>query len=444
MNKQDNKLALSVLATLTTGLALIYILIMYRSIIAAVAGISVLFLITAFILTKNLIAFSSMKDKSINVHIKNSIDDISAQLEMMNNAQTRIGKANYIRAKQTAEILAQLENNYAESQMVLCKNLTSISNLHSKATRLMIKYDQNNTTKLVSTIKDMRNQLNETMIQGFDQIQPPNNSEIISILEDITTYLKSQPEGIDQELSMQLSNIAQELQSISDDIRQIEIPAPTILQTVQPDSNISVESENPDLNTNFEENMPETTIGKNTVSSTETIADKNTDSLTETTETERINPLIETFLEENTDPLTDTVSEEKTASKTEETSTTDSTSDSILTSSGTSNTDPNKQLSSDEIAALFAEAEPAPKKEKKPAAVKKTEPKKASPANNDSSKQLSADEIAALFAAAEPVPKKEEETPQIKTPEPVLESTPADPNKPLSADEIAALFSSMG
>lgn len=496
MKKQDNKLALSVLAALIAGMALVYTLIMYRSILFAVAGTSVLFLITAFILTKNLIAYSSMKSKSIDVHIKNGIDDISAQLEMMNSAQSRIGKANYIRAKQTAEILAQLENNYAESQMALYKNLASLSNLQSKATRLMIKYDQNNTTQLVSTIKDMRNQLNETMIQGFDQIQAPNNTEIISILEDITTYLKSQPEGMDQELGMHLSNIAKELQNISNDVRQIEIPAPTIMQTIPVSSTEQNHSKNPASNEKPVEDMVNDSLsGINTTEITDHITDVTVENDTESFEESSEEP-VDSLSEEIT---TDTIpAEELSDIITEETAVSDTPMDTILnkdpnsmlsmdeiaalvaantsepepeikkdaftavdktnldtvkepssvssSAGNNADNDPNKSLSADEIAALFSAADPAPKKEKKK--EKPVTPAKPIPAKTeslaDAGKQLSADEIAALFAAAEPVPKKEEDIPQPKAAEPTLESIPTDPNKQLSADEIAALFSSIG
>ncbi len=465
MNKQDNKLALSVLAALIAGMALVYTLIMYRSILFAVVGTSVLFLITAFILTKNLIAFSSMKSKSINVHIKNGIDDISTQLEMMNSAQSRIGKANYIRAKQTAEILAQLENNYAESQMALYKNLSSLSNLQSKATRLMIKYDQNNTTQLVSTIKDMRNQLNETMIQGFDQIQAPNNTEIISILEDITAYLKSQPEGMDQELSMHLGNIAQELQNISNDVRQIEIPAPTVMQTIpvsnteQDKSKASNEKFAEDIiNTSLSEEIATDSIPAEELSDsateeadvsatpTDTILNKDPNSMLSMDEIAAL--VAANTSEPEPKPKikkgTFTVVDKTNSDTVKEPSAVSSTADNTQISGNNSDNDQNKSLSADEIAALFNAADPAPKKEKKKEAPAKTSSAKAEPSNNDTGKQLSADEIAALFAAAEPALKKEEDIPQEKVAETTLESIPTDPNKQLSADEIAALFSSMG
>ena len=125
------------------------------------------------------------------------------------------------------------------------------------------------------------------------------------------------------------------------------------------------------------------------------------------------------------------------------------------TAADTANSDPNRQLSADEIAALFAGAnagaaepesasEPEPVVEQTPA----TEEAAADTTNSDPNRQLSADEIAALFAGAnagvaEPEPASE--------PEPVVEQTPAaeeaavdtansDPNRQLSADEIAALF----
>ena len=161
----------------------------------------------------------------------------------------------------------------------------------------------------------------------------------------------------------------------------------------------------------------------------------------------------------------------------------------------TINSDPNRQLSADEIAALFASAnagatepeseptekvitepvteaphvpEPEPVVEPSPAAEAVTEPAAeeavADTTNSDPNRQLSADEIAALFASAnagatEPESKPAEEVitepvtdaPQAPEPEPASEPEQAkspvvdlnNTNRNLTPDEIAALFSSM-
>ena len=85
--------------------------------------------------------------------------------------------------------------------------------------------------------------------------------------------------------------------------------------------------------------------------------------------------------------------------------------------------DPNKPMSPDEIAALIAaaEAESAPEPEPTP-----------TPVDNDPNKPMSPDEIAALIAAAEA-----ESAPE---PEPTPTPVDTDPNKPMSPDEIAALI----
>ena len=135
----------------------------------------------------------------------------------------------------------------------------------------------------------------------------------------------------------------------------------------------------------------------------------------------------------------------------------------------TTNSDQNRQLSADEIAALFAsanasatepESEPAEKVITEPVteAPQASEPEpvvEPSPAaaeavadttNSDPNRQLSADEIAALFASAnasatEPESKPAEEviTEPAKSPVVDLNNT----NRNLTPDEIAALFSSM-
>ena len=151
----------------------------------------------------------------------------------------------------------------------------------------------------------------------------------------------------------------------------------------------------------------------------------------------------------------------------------------------TTNSDPNRQLSADEIAALFASANAgATEPELEPTEKVITEPVTEAPhvpepvvepspaaeeavadtTNSDPNRQLSADEIAALFASAnagatEPESEPAEEVitepvteaPQAPEPEPVSEPEPAkspvvdlnNTNRNLTPDEIAALFSSM-
>ncbi len=460
MNKQDNKLALSVVTTLISGIALIYTLIMYHNIIFAVMGMSLIFLICAYILTQNLIAFSNAKAKATDVQIREYIGDISEQLETMQGSQAQLGKATFLYTKQAAKAVATLENNYIESQEALYKNLSSISSAQNKATKLMIKYDQSNTTKVISTIKELRNQLSDTMIQGFDQIQP-NNAEVVEALEDIVNYLKSQPAVPDQTLSLQLNNVAHELQNISQNIQHFQVPVQTVVQgaptmtTSVADIPTPTESltdikpaESTELfeNTELAENF-ETFTNTESIADTDLVASVQDIAIEEPAPAETIDVTPEPIIADiSAEPITETaINEEPTA----ETMSLD---------------DPNKQLSADEIAALFAAAEPAPKKVEETTSEVTAEPieeeepftptftvvgkssetvtpeKTVTPTigdvTDDPNKQLSADEIAALFAAAEPAPKKEEKPVEQPSVTPVTD----DPNKQLSADEIAALF----
>lgn len=455
MNKPENKLAFSVLATLTTGIALIYTFIMFHRILFAVVGVSILFLITAYILVQNIVAYITMRNKSMNVQIKNYIDDISQQLETMNGAQSKLGKATYLYTRRAAEKVSTLENNYAESQAALYKNLSTITNTQNKATKLMIKYDLNNTTKLISTIKDMRNHLSETMVQGFDQIQP-NNDDVVAVLNDIVSYLKSQPQQLNQGLSIQLNNVAHELQNISTSIQQVQIPAGTPQVQTMADPAYADTEQAKDIPTDnmipedIAEDIPEAAVSED-ISTIDTLA------TAETASTEK--PVIESIPEE---PVAESIPEEPVAESIPEEAVTNTTeSPDNLGIEGKSSND---MLSADEIAALFAAADPAPKKEEPvteetadaepftptfTVVGKSTEAKEETeePTDNvtpitstepadDPNRQLSADEIAALFAASDPAPKKEE---------PVVDTTPAapaadDPNRQLSPDEIAALF----
>ena len=147
----------------------------------------------------------------------------------------------------------------------------------------------------------------------------------------------------------------------------------------------------------------------------------------------------------------------------------------------TTNSDPNRQLSADEIVALFASANAgATEPESKPAEKVITEPVTETPhvpepepvvepgpaaeeavadtTDSDPNRQLSADEIAALFASAnagatEPESEPAEEvitepvTEAHQAPEPEPVKSPVvdlnNTNRNLTPDEIAALFSSM-
>ena len=418
MNKQENKLALSVLTTLISGIALIYTLITYHHIIFAVMGMSLIFLICAYILTQNIIAFSLAKTKASNNQIKEYMQSIIEQIDAMNGTQSQLGKATYLYTKQAAQTVATLENNYLESQEALYKNLSSLSNAQNKATKLMIKYDQNNTTKLISTIKELRNQLSDTMIQGFDQIQP-NNAEVITTLEDIVNYLKTQPSGSDQTLNIQLNNVAHELQNISNNMQHFQMTMPGTASVPQPSTPITetapVTEPTPTMHADIS-----STLNDN---SSESLTNDDIAALFAATEPAPMPENTMVQQEETFTPTFTVIGKSDTYENEIE----------PLANTG-GNEDPNKQLSADEIAALFAAADPAPKKEAAPAT-----PIEAPAMSDDPNKQLSADEIAALFAAAEPAP-----TPEEPIAEPLAPTLSDDPNKQLSADEIAALFASLG
>ena len=127
--------------------------------------------------------------------------------------------------------------------------------------------------------------------------------------------------------------------------------------------------------------------------------------------------------------------------------------------------DPNKQLSPDEIAALFASMsdngadktpepvveEPAPVIEEPEPVVEEPAPVIEEPAPaaapepdlSDPNKQLSPDEIAALFASMTDEVTDSAPQPAVEEPPKAPEADLSDPNRQLSPDEIAALFSSM-
>ena len=96
-------------------------------------------------------------------------------------------------------------------------------------------------------------------------------------------------------------------------------------------------------------------------------------------------------------------------------------------------TDPNKPMSPEDIAALIAAAEA----QSEPEIEAAPEPAPTAPVDSDPNKPMSPEDIAALIAATEA-----QSEPEIEAaPEPALTApVDSDPNKPMSPDEIAALI----
>ena len=148
-----------------------------------------------------------------------------------------------------------------------------------------------------------------------------------------------------------------------------------------------------------------------------------------------VEPVVEQVIEPATAPIADPIVEPAPAAE--------------EAAADTANSDPNRQLSADEIAALFAGAsEPEPESVVEPAPAPATEAA-ADATNSAPNHQMSADEIAALFAgasagAAEPEPASEPEPVETPASAPEPENPPVvdlnNTNRNLTPDEIAALF----
>ena len=155
-----------------------------------------------------------------------------------------------------------------------------------------------------------------------------------------------------------------------------------------------------------------------------------------------VEPVVEQVIEPATEPIAEPIVEPAPAAE--------------EAAADTANSDPNRQLSADEIAALFAganagAAEPEPASEPEPVVepAPVAEEATADTTNSDPNRQLSADEIAALFAgasagAAEPEPASEPEPVETQASAPEPENPPIvdlnNTNRNLTPDEIAALF----
>ena len=308
-----------------------------------------------------------------------------------------------------------------------------------------------NAQKGIAKVVINRNRENADAIMG-------SNEQLMETIEEYENKIKESNDFIIESqknvLYENLKEISEKQQSLSDSIKEMEIRLSQAITAnpIQFTANVEMPKGMPAVAETPVENMP----GHDIMDDISIQVPDNMDA--QSVETE---PVIEPVQEEQlvAEPVIEPAPvEEKTV---EEPS------------------DPNRQLSPDEIAALFAGAQGSaaePAKEEKPAEEtpapteekpveeepKAAEAPKAPEADtSDPNRQLSPDEIAALFAgaqggAAEPV---KEEKPAEETPapveEPVAEEPKAaeapkapgvdmsDPNRNLTPDEIAALIGNL-
>ena len=327
----------------------------------------------------------------------------------------KLAKATYVLEKRILNLLEERILMPEEN----VENLSSLQAEVIRAIKASIKYDIKNTNHIADVITD------NSMAQA-------DLAQILSKFEALALEIKSN--------QLTMNAVKEQLQTITDIARQISNNriqyASPVTDNIAANKVSATENNVRDYTEPVSEAMPSEVITEAAHTGTEAIY---SEEITAEPTVRENTPIIEDeilkteeVVPEADETLTTAGSEviaEDTAESVGTLTTAEPVVDEPVPVTAPAADDPNKKMSPEDIAALFAAASP------EPGSVVQ-EPVTA-PANDDSNKKMSPDDIAALFAAASPEPE-----PVAKEPVPATAPVADDPNKKMSPEDIAALFAS--
>ncbi len=368
-------------ATLILGW--VYCMAEYRKSPAYIIVVSLALVISVYALLLALMDLHSAKEEDMRKYIDNAVASL---LSKEDDITVKLSKASYIQVRNISEVITRMEDsNVVSSERLerIIKRTTSSSKQNTtqsinKALKFLLKYNDANTNKLVDSVKTLTSDL-ETLTSLVDKCSEDERAafaEAISALSDDV---------------MQVQN---RIASMSSKISGLSVDTAS---DVSKDS-LDIFEENVDT-----EDLPEfEDLLDATDESEENLEFATDDEITDADEVS-VEEAIEAAAKADVIPFPSSDENAKTDDAVAETP---SPAPSPETNEAA---DSNKQLSPDEIAALFAQAAPATEPE--PANDEpdislddilndKTEESSPTAAvSDDSNKQLSPEEIAALFAS---------------------------------------------
>lgn len=412
----------------TAVLAWIYCILEYRNEAVYVAGISLILVISLYALLNAAVSLHIEKENKLHNYISEVINNSIAQLREHDDDSEveRLSKAMYVQLRKTNTILSQMaEANTSQAAQNLedhdrlTREMTSlITDSINKSVKILIKYNQTDNNNMVSALSDLSAGLAD-ISREIDQLK----TSIADIKLEIPDL---------QQMPVMMSSDTAETYTKTDDIKnddikddEFESNSVSIKDDAFESNNVSVNEDDsmPDLDSFFNE------FGGSETKSQDAPSEPTADPIADPNRPLTPDEIAALFAASSEDTNTDTVESkdnmEDIAEK--DADDTDAIADVIPFPSKDTETetadDPNRQLSPDEIAALFASASGN--------SVDAT-------ANSDSSDATTdnidhSDDISDFAAEQSGSPAADTNT-----------AAPADdPNRPLTPEEIAALFASM-
>lgn len=329
---------LTIVATITT----IYCLLEYRNTVLIV-GISSLFLLASafwlFLSLSKLEKTTPTPSVGEEQRERMNYEGMKLQGEELIRLMNTLGKGTYVYSKRSSEHLEQLLNQTLQSQQANEALIQTLIQEQTKTAKFQVKYNQDDTSKLISALSDNCKQINRNLETCIDAISKPDTNTassqmVTASLSDLSKELARINSSI-QALQIQLTASVQQsvmhpvseskpVTTLAEETPVVEPPVAETPITEIPATEAQAELPSPEENAMFSQDDIDSLLANITGS-----AESETESAS-VSESEP-EPIAEQEVltpEEATPPSNDVSS--------------------ILSD------DPNKQLSPDEIAALFA------------------------------------------------------------------------------------------
>lgn len=371
-------------ATLILGW--VYCMAEYRESPAYIIIVSLALVVSVYALLLALMDLHSAKEEDIRKYIDNAV---SSLLSKEDDITVKLSKASFVQVRNISDVITRMEESNAVSSERLeriIKRTTSSSKQNTtesinKALKFLLKYNDSNTNKLVASVNTLTSDLEAltSLVDKCSEDERAAFAEAISALSDDVMQVQNRIASMSSKISGlsvdAVSNVSKDSLDIFEEAVDMEnLPEYEDLMEADDEQEENLEFATDDEITDADEVSVEEAIeaaAKADVipfpSNDEPSSDEKT--MTDAAFAEAPSPVPET---------------NETA-------------------------DQNKQLSPDEIAALFAQAAPAsePEPEYNEPDIslddiindKAEEPAPTAVVSDDSNKQLSPEEIAALFAS---------------------------------------------
>ena len=310
-NKPSNTWIAAGLLTIVTTITTIYCLLEYRNTVWILGLSSLLLLASAYWLficiSRDRKASAAMQEKSVGEEQRERMnyEGMKLQGEELIRLMNTIGKGTYVNTKHTSQSLNELSAELIHNQQTITELLQSLQQNQTKTAKFQVKYQQEDTSRLVHVLENMATSTTAA-IANVTPVESATTGTIDFSSLDMQGVIDS------------IQALSEQLDHINHSIQDLQLQVRTVVEQAEPFSE-------PNTNMTFpanEEITLETEVVPPTVEESPLATE------IETPETEEVIPESEEIIE-------DTPAETSDVS-------------SIISD------DPNKQLSADEIAALFA------------------------------------------------------------------------------------------